>query len=141
MTGVQELSLKPLLNQVASSAPVVGTRSRPDAPAATSVVGVLVVNRPLAALAAFSLLFVVYLTVGGVFRIVASFTLRVPGAVWLALSGLVSVALGVWLFVEFPQTVTWLLGTVVGVDLVFHGMSWIVLALGVKNSLRSGSSS
>ena len=98
------------------------------------VVGMLLVKTPAEAVIAFTLLISVYLLVGGIYRIAAALALRIPGAGWLALSGFISAVLGIGLVFDWPHSATWLIGTYVGIDLVFHGISWIVLALGVRRA-------
>lgn len=96
------------------------------------VVGILILKRPGEALAIMTMLMTAYFLVGGVFRIVAAFALNVPGSGWLAVSGLVTTLLGIMLLSEWPEPTAWLIGTLIAVDLIFHGVSWIILALGLR---------
>lgn len=96
------------------------------------IVGLIVVLKPGQAAAVLTLVLAMYLLVGGAFRIGAAFTMRVPGAGWLALSGVVSLLCGLFLISEWPTDAIWFIGTCVGIDLVFHGFAWTVLGLSLR---------
>jgi uncharacterized membrane protein HdeD (DUF308 family) len=96
------------------------------------VIGVTVVQRLVAAAEFLTYLLTIYLVVGGVFRMVAAIVLRFPGGGWVALGGLVSAVLGLALTAQWPSSAAWFIGTCVGVDLVFHGSSWIAFGLGLR---------
>ncbi len=51
------------------------------------------------------------------------------GWVWLLLSGLVAVAVGVLIAAELPSSAAWAIGLLVGVNLLSTGISFIVLAM------------
>jgi len=96
------------------------------------VVGIVVLKCPVTSLVVMTMFFTIYLLVGGIFRIFAAISLRIPGTGWLVLSGIVTTLLGVMLLAEMPAPAEWLIGTFVGIDLIFHGISWIALALGLR---------
>lgn len=96
------------------------------------VVGFLVLKAPVEAAAFLTLLFAVYLLVGGVFRLVFGLTHRFPGAGLIALSGAVSAALGLMVALEWPVSAVWFIGLCVGVDLVMQGASWASFALAAR---------
>lgn len=96
------------------------------------IVGVLVLRAPTEAALVLTLLFAVYLLVGGLFRVVAGLTHRFPGAGLVALAGAVSALLGLMVALEWPVSGLWFLGICVGVDLVLHGASWVAFALAAR---------
>jgi uncharacterized membrane protein HdeD (DUF308 family) len=98
-----------------------------------TIVGVIVVVKIGAAIQVLTLALAIYLLAGGAFRIGAALTMRVPGAGTLALSGLISLVLGVFLILDYPGDSVWLIGTMVGVDLLFHGFSWIMLGMALRS--------
>ena len=51
------------------------------------------------------------------------------GWIWLLLSGLVAIAVGVLIAYELPSSATWAIGLLAGVNLLSTGISFIVLAL------------
>jgi uncharacterized membrane protein HdeD (DUF308 family) len=96
------------------------------------VVGLLMVTHPGAAAATLTLLLVAYLMVGGLFRMIAAFSIGFPGSGWVALGGLVSFLLGLVVGADWPESAIWLIGLCVGIDLMFHGAAWVAFALAAR---------
>ncbi len=70
--------------------------------------------------------------VAGIFRVTAALVIRFPHWGWTLLNGVVTLMLGVIILRHFPEAALWLIGTLVGVDLLFQGWSWIALALAIR---------
>jgi uncharacterized membrane protein HdeD (DUF308 family) len=74
-----------------------------------------------------TLLLVVALVLGGILRIVVALRHREMRRWWLmALSGLVSVVIGLMLYVSLPWSGLWVLGTLIGVELIVQGVTWLM---------------
>jgi uncharacterized membrane protein HdeD (DUF308 family) len=91
------------------------------------LVGLLVVTHPVAGAAAWTLLFASFFTVIGMFRLVAAITLKFPNWGWAVFDGVVTLALGVLLWVEWPWSGLWFLGLAVGVSLILRGWAYVML--------------
>jgi uncharacterized membrane protein HdeD (DUF308 family) len=52
-------------------------------------------------------------------------------------NGIVTVLLGIAIWQQWPASGLWVLGTFVGIDLIVNGVTWSVLAVGVRNGLAS----
>ncbi|MBI5547604.1 MAG: AI-2E family transporter [Deltaproteobacteria bacterium] len=100
------------------------------------VVGVLFLVRPDAGLAALTMLLAGYFFVSGLFRLVTSIGDRYPRWGWDFFYGLVAMALGVIVVVEWPLSALWLVGTLVGVELVFRGTAMVGASLSLRYMLR-----
>lgn len=96
------------------------------------VVGLFMVRDPLQAAAALTLVLAISFLVGGVFRIVLALALRAFGWQWVLFSGVIDLILGGMIWSEWPEATEWVIGLFVGLDLIFHGWSWMMLALTVK---------
>lgn len=96
------------------------------------IVGVMTFRHPGTADLALTLLIASYLIVGGLFRIIASMQVRHHGWGWGVLSGAISALLGFSIFATAPVSALWVLGTLIGVDMLFQGWAWILLALAVR---------
>ncbi len=92
------------------------------------VVGLLLITSPGENAVTITLIFAIFLLVGGLFRMIAGFRLPVVGGV-VALSGAVSFILGMMIWRQWPSSGLWFIGTFVGIDLIFHGISWLAFAL------------
>ncbi len=99
------------------------------------VVGYMITDRPLQSAAALMLFMASFFIVIGMFRTIAALVIRYPYSGWSLLNGMVTLLLGVIvyrLYHQFPPNVIWVLGTLVGVEMVFHGWTWIALSLAVR---------
>jgi uncharacterized membrane protein HdeD (DUF308 family) len=97
------------------------------------IVGVFMIENTAEAAAALALLVAVSLLVGGVFRIVISLVQRFNGWGWVLLNGVVSLVLGVAIWRHWPYSGVWVIGLFVGIEMLFGGLSWVMLALRVRS--------
>jgi uncharacterized membrane protein HdeD (DUF308 family) len=91
------------------------------------VTGFLLIRFPLGGALGITVLLALLFIVGGSFRAIGAAKLRFPRWGWAAASGIISVALGVMLLVQFPLSSLWFIGLAVGVDLIFEGTSLVAL--------------
>jgi uncharacterized membrane protein HdeD (DUF308 family) len=97
------------------------------------VVGALLLWRPLAGAVVMTLLLAMYFTVAGIFRIVAAASVRVPGWGWTLFNGIVSLLLGILIWVHWPVSGLWVIGLFIGIDLIIVGWSQIMTAAAVRS--------
>jgi len=97
------------------------------------VVGVLTFRHPIAAALALTLLFSALLLGVGLFRVIGSLWYRFPHWGWVALSGAVSVVLGLMLWNSWPASGLWFIGFCVGIDLIVEGAGWIGFSFETEN--------
>ena len=92
------------------------------------VVGGYMVSRPGMALATLTLVLAIYFAVDGVFQVVWAFRLRpIKGWGWALFSGVVSLALGIMIWRQFPVSGMWAVGTLAGIQMIFGGSSVVSL--------------
>jgi H+-transporting ATPase len=95
--------------------------------------GFLVVIDPILTSVTFTLLIAAGLVVIGVLRGLTAFGMRPAGGwYWPLISGLISVALGVMIFAEWPLSGFWVIGLFVAVELIFAGWSYVFIALAAR---------
>ena len=88
--------------------------------------GAIMVARPGIGLAVLTLMVGAYLLVDGIFGAVLAFQVRPEkGWGWMLFSAAMSVILGFLLLREWPLTGFWAIGTLVGINLLFAGLSMI----------------
>jgi uncharacterized membrane protein HdeD (DUF308 family) len=97
-----------------------------------ATVGTLLVLYPQSGAQALTLVLSFYFIVGGIFRAIGSTVLQFPSWGWSVLSGLVSVALGVVLAMQYPTSAQWFIGFAVGLDLILYGWALLMFAYAVK---------
>jgi len=71
--------------------------------------------------------------VGGLFRIVSAAADRFHGWGWVLLNGVITLVLGVMIWREWPESALRVIGLFVGIDMLFAGWSWIMMALAVRS--------
>ena len=98
------------------------------------VAGFITFENPLLAAAVLTLLLGAALIASGIVRIVLAFSMKQESPwVWVLLSGVVTLLLGLVILGRWPVSSVYILGLFLGIDLVFAGTAWIGLGLGVKN--------
>jgi uncharacterized membrane protein HdeD (DUF308 family) len=95
-------------------------------------VGLTILFRPSIGVAASGLLITGWLFATGLFRGVTALMDRYRYWGWDVFYGVVSILLGAWLIASLPTSATWLLGTVVSVELMVRG----VAIMGASRALR-----
>jgi uncharacterized membrane protein HdeD (DUF308 family) len=97
------------------------------------LVGLFILEDPIQAANVITLVLAASFLVGGVLRIIFSIALRFPAWPWVLFNGLVNLALGVMIWNRWPEDSFWVIGMFVGIDLLLHGWTWMIMALGVRS--------
>jgi uncharacterized membrane protein HdeD (DUF308 family) len=102
----------------------------------TLAAGVLYIARPLVGLVVLTVVFIAYLVFVGAFRLVMAFQLPrgAPGKAMAFVSGIVALVLAYLAIGQMPDVSLWLIGTFIGVSLIFAGVSRITLARGFRKA-------
>jgi uncharacterized membrane protein HdeD (DUF308 family) len=96
------------------------------------LVGVFMLEDPVRAAAVITLLLAASFFVGGALRVLFALIERFPAWPWVLLNGIIDLFLGVLIWNGWPESSLWVIGLFVGIDLLFHGWSWVILALTVR---------
>jgi uncharacterized membrane protein HdeD (DUF308 family) len=97
------------------------------------VMGFLLIADAAAGAAVITIILASYFLVSGFFRLGFAIThprLHHRGA--LILSGVVTLFLGILITIHWPSSALWVIGTFIGIDLIFYGFSLIALARALK---------
>jgi uncharacterized membrane protein HdeD (DUF308 family) len=94
-----------------------------------AVAGFLMVAEPLAAEAALTLLIAMLLLIGGIFRIVVALSGHLEHWGWVLLNGVITAALGIMIWRQWPSSALWVIGMFVGIEMIFYGWSLVMLSL------------
>lgn len=98
-----------------------------------AVAGFMIVANPGASAVALTLLISMFLIFGGIFRIAVAVSVRFQNWGWLLLHGVVNLLVGIAIWQQWPLSGLWVIGLVVGIDMVFNGWSLVMLGLAAKN--------
>jgi uncharacterized membrane protein HdeD (DUF308 family) len=98
------------------------------------VAGFVTFENPLLAAVLLTLMLGAALVASGVMRIILAFSMK-EGAPWIAVafSGVITLLLGLVILAHWPVSSVYVLGLFLGIDLVFAGISWIGVGLGLKS--------
>lgn len=97
-----------------------------------AVTGFLILENPIKGAAGLTLILALFFLVSGIFRIVIALQGRFPGWGWALLSGAVTVLLGLIIWRQFPQSTMWLVGMLVGIEFLFNGWMWMMVAFAFR---------
>jgi uncharacterized membrane protein HdeD (DUF308 family) len=94
---------------------------------------------PLLGVAALTLVLAVLFLIEGILDIVLFFKLRsVRGSGWELTNGIITLLLGLLIYIHWPSSSLWALGTLVGVSMIVSGLTRIMLSMAVRKMVPSG---
>jgi uncharacterized membrane protein HdeD (DUF308 family) len=99
------------------------------------LVGILLLWRPLAGVLTLTLLLAAFFAAQGVAQIIAAISQRaaLPGSwTWVLLSGVIDLILAAIIISGWPGTAAWVLGLMVGINLIMSGVALVVTALACR---------
>jgi uncharacterized membrane protein HdeD (DUF308 family) len=100
------------------------------------VIGLLLLRHTDAGLLFFSVLLIVYFMIEGIVKVIFSLTIRpFPNWGWILASGLVGIALAVYLWGNLSTVSEWMLGFLLGILLVVEGAALASLAWRVRREI------
>ena len=108
-----------------------------------SLVGVLYVFtggwlllNPIRGLASLTFVLAIYLVFEAILEFIQFFHFRgLRGSGWFLFHGIITLFLAAMIWRHWPISALWMLGTLVGVSMLFSGISRLMLSLGVRRSL------
>ena len=99
-------------------------------------IGLYLLAQPVAGLQSLTLALAMYLVIEGVIEFVLSFQLRpLPGTGWLLFDGIVTLLLAVMIASAWPVSAGWAVGTLVGISMLFSGVTRLMLSVAVRQTL------
>ena len=99
------------------------------------VIGFLFLRQPAEGLLTVTLLLIVFFMIEGISKVVFALTIRpFPNWIWVLVSGLVGVALSLILWASLPVTAVWLVGLLLGIELISVGSALAYMAWQVRSA-------
>jgi uncharacterized membrane protein HdeD (DUF308 family) len=96
--------------------------------------GVYLLIHPLAGLASLTIALAIYLLMEAILEFVLGFTLRpLPGSGWLLFDGIITLILAVMIWRTWPSNTAWVIGTLVGISMLFSGTSRLMLSMAARS--------
>jgi uncharacterized membrane protein HdeD (DUF308 family) len=99
------------------------------------VAGFVTFQNPLLAAVLLTLILGASLVASGIMRIILAFSMkRETPWIWVALSGAITLLLGVLILLRWPVSSVYILGLFLGIDLIMAGASWVGIGLGLRRA-------
>ena len=99
--------------------------------------GVYLILHPLDALLALTLILACYLFFEAIVEFIQYFQLRPRhGAGWLLFDAVVTLILAVMIWRAWPASSVWVIGTLIGISMIFSGISRLMLSLAAKRAVN-----
>jgi uncharacterized membrane protein HdeD (DUF308 family) len=96
-------------------------------------IGVYLLVHPVRGLESLTLALAIYLLVEAILEFVLGFTLRpLPGSGWLVFDGIITLILAVMIWRAWPSSTGFVIGTLVGVSMIFSGTARLALSLAAR---------
>ena len=99
------------------------------------VAGFVTFENPLLAAALLTLILGVSLVASGIMRIILAFSMKQETPwIWIVLSGVITLLLGLLILAHWPVSSLYILGLFLGIDLIMAGAGWIGLGFGLHRA-------
>jgi uncharacterized membrane protein HdeD (DUF308 family) len=97
--------------------------------------GGYLIARPLLGVTALTLLLASLFLIEGVLDIVLFFRVRsMRGSGWVLIDGIVTLLLGLMIYMQWPSSSVWAIGTLVGVSMIISGITRVMLSFAVRKA-------
>jgi uncharacterized membrane protein HdeD (DUF308 family) len=96
---------------------------------------------PLVGVATLTLLLASLFLIEGLLNIVLYVQMRpLHGSSWLLVDGIVTLLLGLLIYMQWPSSSAWAIGTLVGISMIFSGVARVMMSLAVRKATDVASS-
>ena len=94
--------------------------------------GFVITERPLMSVLTVTIFVAVSFMVMGLFRVLAAMTIRYPQWGWSLLNGTITFLVGLVIYRHLPLDALWVIGLLIGIEMLFSGWTWIMLSLTIR---------
>lgn len=104
--------------------------------------GVYLIAHPVLGVVSLTLVLASLFLVEGILNIVLFFKMRsMQGSSWVLIDGIITLLLGLMIYMQWPSSSIWAIGTLVGVSMIISGVTRVMLSLAVRKSADAVESS
>lgn len=97
------------------------------------VAGIYLLMHPGLGLAALTLVLASFLLVYGIFALVLGFQMRPhSGGGWVLFDGIITILLGILIWVHWPLNALWVVGTLFGISIFISGVTRLMMTLALR---------
>jgi uncharacterized membrane protein HdeD (DUF308 family) len=101
--------------------------------------GVYLIMHPLLGVASLTLVLASLFLIEGILDIILFFKMRsMRGSSWVLIDGVITVLLGLLIYIHWPSSSIWAIGTLVGVSMIISGITRVMLSLAARKATTAG---
>jgi uncharacterized membrane protein HdeD (DUF308 family) len=99
------------------------------------VFGVYLIVHPLLGVTSLTLLLALLFLIEGILDVILFFNMRsMQGAFWVLVDGIITLLLGLLIYLQWPSSSIWAIGTLVGVSMIISGVTRVMISLAARKS-------
>jgi uncharacterized membrane protein HdeD (DUF308 family) len=95
--------------------------------------GFVVTGHPVASTVVITTFVSLSFVVLGTFRTMGALLVRYPQWGWSLVNGIITTLAGIVIYRHLPEDALWVIGLLVGLEMLFNGWTWIMLGLAIRN--------
>ena len=104
--------------------------------------GGYVIAHPVLGVVSLTLLLASLFVIEGILDIVLFVKMRpMHGSSWVLMDGIITLLLGLLIYMQWPSSSAWAIGTLVGISMIFSGVARVMMSLAVRRAAGTGSAS
>lgn len=97
--------------------------------------GAYLLLHPVVGVASLTLVLACLFLVEGVLNIVLFFRMRsVHGSTWVLIDGIITLLLGLLIYMQWPSSSAWVIGTLVGISMIISGVTRVMISMAVRKA-------
>lgn len=105
------------------------------------IAGGLLLQHPIEGILFLTLLVGILFLIDGIVRVILAFQLKpISNWGWMLTNGIVTLILGIFISSQWPSTLPWVVGLLVGIGLAVNGLATIMLSMAGRHTLSEASS-
>jgi len=103
--------------------------------------GAYLILHPVIGVASLTLVLASLFLLEGILNIVLYVKMRpIHGSSWMLVDGIITLLLGLMIYMQWPSSSAWAIGTLVGISLIFSGVARVMMSLAVRKATSEISS-
>jgi uncharacterized membrane protein HdeD (DUF308 family) len=97
--------------------------------------GAYLIMHPLLGVASLTLILASLFLIEGILNIILYFKMRsLGGSSWVLVDGIITLLLGLMIYLQWPSSSAWAIGILVGVSMIISGLTRVMLSLAVRKA-------
>jgi uncharacterized membrane protein HdeD (DUF308 family) len=97
--------------------------------------GAYLIMHPVLGVASLTLVLASLFLIEGILNIVLFFKMRpMQGSSWVLVDGIITLMLGLMIYLQWPSSSAWAIGTLVGVSMIVSGVTRVMISLAVRRA-------